>query len=160
MQEEPSESADSGAQVSNTQNTTETLNAAESPDTLEIVGVFAGYEMGDYYHAVFIDDEGNLQTAFSPGAATPGLDVFLFRYRGQRVLATAVNREFDLYEAGYQIVPVVIDVWTPEERYTEWYREICTEYGIESSEEFHEQFGDPAVTEELFDVDEYLSGPD
>lgn len=138
--------------------TGEHYREAQYPDSVEITGVFAGYEMGDYYYAVFIDDEGLIQTAFPPGAATPGLDVFLFRHRGHKVTVTVVNRQFDLYEAGYQIVPVVIDAWTPEDSYTEWYAEICREYGIESKAEFHEQFGDPAVTEELFDVDEYMNG--
>jgi len=138
--------------------TGEHYREAQYPDSVEITGVFAGYEMGDYYYAVFIDDEGFVQTAFPPGGATPGLDVFLFIHRGQRVVATVENRHFDLYEAGYQIVPVVVDVRTSEENYTDWYREICIEYGIEDSSEFHLLFGNPAVTEELFNVNEYLNG--
>jgi hypothetical protein len=141
-------------------NTGEHYREAQFPDSVEFAGVFAGYEMGDYYYAVFIDDEGYLQTAFPPGGATPGLDVFLFRHRGQRITVTVANRQFDLYGAGYQIVPVVIDAWTAEENYTEWYAETCGEYGIDSIAEFHEVFGDPIETEELFDADEYMNGSD
>lgn len=128
------------------------------PDTVQITGIFAGYELGDYYYAVFIDDEGYMQTAFPPGASTPGLDVFLFRHRGSRVVATAVNRQFDLLEAGHMIVPVIIDAWTPDEDYSHWYSEVCSEHGVLSSGEFHDLFGDPIETEELFDVMLFVNG--
>jgi len=121
------------------------------PDTLEITGVFAGYSMGDYYHAVFISEDGMMETTFVPGVSTPGLDVFLFMHRWEEVTVLAENRQFDLYEAGCQIVPVIVDASAGGESYTDWFDTVVREMGIKTAGEFHEAFGDPIETEPLVD---------
>lgn len=127
-------------------------------DTVEIVGIFAGYSLGDYYHAVFIDDDGIMITAYAPNRLTPGLDVFLFQHRGCRVVAKAVTRNVDLFEAGKQIITVVVDCMSSGETYSQWYNRIKLEHGIEIQEEFNALFGDPALTEQLFDEVMYVNG--
>ncbi len=121
------------------------------PDTLEITGVFAGYSMGDYYYAVFFSEDGMMETTFVPGVSTPGLDVFLFMHRWEEVTVLAENRQFDLYEAGYQIVPVIVDARAGDENYMHWFDTVVEEMGIKTAEEFHEVFGDPVETEPLVD---------
>jgi hypothetical protein len=122
------------------------------PDTLEITGVFAGYSMGDYYYAVFLKEDGSIiDTAFPPGGSTPGLDVFLFMHRWEEVTVLAENRQFDLYEAGHQIVPVIVDAHAGEDSYTDWFRAVRDETGISTAQEFHEAFGNLMDTEPLFD---------
>ncbi len=127
------------------------------PDTLEITGVFAGYSMGDYYHAVFINEDGMMETTFVPGVSTPCLDVFLFMHRWEEATVLAENRQFDLYEAGYQIVPVIVDARAGGESYTDWFEAVVREMGIKTTGEFHEAFGDPIETEPLVDEDALYS---
>ncbi len=122
------------------------------PDTLEITGVFAGYSMGDYYYAVFLKEDGSIiDTAFPPGGSTPGLDVFLFMHRWEEVTVLAENRQFDLYEAGHQIVPVIVDARAGDESYGDWFETVVEEMGIKTARGFHEAFGDPVETEPLVD---------
>lgn len=125
------------------------------PDTVEITGMFAGYSLGDYYHAVIIDDEGQMFTLWAPNPQTPGLDVFLFQHRGELVSVKAVERSVVLFEAGNQLITIAVDARTQEETYSQWFERISLEYGIETGADFHEVFGDPAVTEELVNELEY-----
>jgi hypothetical protein len=127
-------------------------------DTIEIAGIFVGYSLGDYYHAVFLDEEGYMITAYAPNGLTPGLDVFLFQHRGSRVVVKAVTREVELFEAGKQIITLVVDCWAPGETYSQWCGRMKLEHEIETQEEFTDLFGDPALTERLFDEMVYMNG--
>lgn len=126
-------------------------------DTVTIAGTFAGYSLGDYYHAVFLLEDGEMVTAWAPRASTPGLDVFLFQHRWNLVEALVVDIPSYLPETGDVLLPTVIDAYSGE-AYTDWYSGVSAELGIETQQEFHDIFGDPAIEEELFDEWEYVNG--
>ena len=127
-------------------------------DTVSVIGVFAGYSLGDYYHAVFLLEDGEMVTAWAPRSNLPGLDVFLFQHRWEVVEALVVDIPSYLPETGDVLLPTVIDAYSAVS-YSEWYSSVSAEFGIETQQQFHEIFGDPAIEEELFNEWEYVNGP-
>ncbi|MEA3266697.1 MAG: hypothetical protein U9P42_07120 [Candidatus Fermentibacteria bacterium] len=130
----------------------------QSPDdSVVVTACFMGYSLGDYYHAAFTWENGDLFTAWAPTARNPGLGVFLFQHRGDIVEVTIVNVLTYVWEAGDSIMcPTVMDASTPLETYSQWYERISEEFGITTNQEFSEHFGEPEFNEPLFIEYEYL----
>lgn len=118
----------------------------ENPeDSVIIEGIFMGYSLGDYYHAVFTDENGDLFSAWAPTARTPGLGIFLFLYIGEPVEVTIVNVRTTIWEAGDIICAFVMDARAGEETYQDWYGSVSEEYGIFTQFDFAEHFGTPEL---------------
>ena len=130
----------------------------QSPeDSVVITAVFMGYSVGDYYHAAFTHDNGDLFTAWAPTARNPGLGVFLFQHIGDPVEVTIVNVLTCIWEAGGNILcPTVMDASTKVETYSQWYERASEAFGITTNQEFSEHFGEPEFNEPLFLEYEYL----
>ncbi len=122
-----------------------------------ITAVFLGYSVGDYYHAAFAHDNGDLFTAWAPTARNPGLGVFLFLHKGAPLNVTIVNVLTYILEAGGNIIcPIVMDASTDMETYTQWYQTVSDEFGIITNQEFSTHFGEPEFNEPQFLEYEYL----
>ncbi len=129
----------------------------QSPeDSVVITAIFMGYSLGDYYHAAFTHDNGDLFTAWAPTSRNPGLGVFLFQHRGDPVKVTIVNVLTYVREAGEIICPTVMDARTNQETYHQWYDRTSEEFGITTNQEFSEHFGEPEFNEPPFIEYEYL----
>lgn len=126
-------------------------------DTVTVSGTFAGFSLGDYYHAVILLESGEMVTAWAPRSNTPGLDIFLFQHRWDLVDVTVVDIPSDIPEAGELFLPTVVDAFS-EGSYTDWYLQVSEEFGIETQQQFIEHFGDPAIDEPLFDEWAYVNG--
>lgn len=126
----------------------------EPEDSLVITAEFMGYTMGDYYYAVFADEEGNLFSASAPGKV--GLDIFLFQHRYESMEIIIVNVYSYIPEIGEAAdFPQVMDASTPEESYIVWHQALTENEGLVTQEDFWDRFGDPTLTEDLFDDIEY-----
>lgn len=125
-------------------------------DSVVITGTFMGYSLGDYYHAAFIDGNGDLFSAWAPTARTPGLGIFLFQHKGEQVEVTIVNVLTYIREAGDIICSFVMDARTDSETYQEWYALTSEEYGIFTESDFIEHYGSPELDEPTFLEYEYL----
>lgn len=142
---------------------TELPEPAESihSDTLIVTGTFAGYSLGDYYHAVFLLENGEMVTFWAPGRNRPGLDVFMFLHRWELMDVKVINILTFLHETGRdELLPTVIDANAGGENWREWCDRISEELGVNTVEEFYDYFGDPSVEEELFNEWEYANGSD
>lgn len=130
----------------------------QSPeDSVVITAVFMGYSVGDYYHAAFTHDNGDLFTAGAPTARNPGLGVFLFQHRGEPVEVTIVNVLTYIWEVGGNCMcPTVMDASTQVETYSQWYARTSEEFGITTNQEFSEHFGEPEFIVPPFIEHEYL----
>jgi len=130
----------------------------QSPDdSVVVTACFMGYSLGDYYHAAFTHDNGDIFTAWAPTARNPGLGVFLFQHRGDPVEVTIVNVLTYVWEVGDNIMcPTVMDASTLMETYSQWYERISEEFGITTNQEFSEHFGEPEFNEPPFMEHEYL----
>ena len=123
-----------------------------------VTGIFAGYTLADYYHAVVLLPDGIMQFLWAPRADTPGLDVFLFEHRWELIDLTVENKPNDIREAGDPFLPTIVDASGGGENYTEWYAEAAEELCLETQEDFSNHFGNPADTQELFDDWAYANG--
>ncbi|MCK5035714.1 MAG: hypothetical protein KAS73_07475 [Candidatus Sabulitectum sp.] len=130
----------------------------QSPDdSVVVTACFMGYSLGDYYHAAFTHDNGDLFTVWAPTARNPGLGVFLFQHIGDPVEVTIVNVLTYVWEAGDNIMcPTVMDASTQVETYSQWYERTSEEFGITTNQEFSEYFGEPEFNEPSFIEYEYL----
>lgn len=128
----------------------------EPEDTLIIEATFMGYSLGDYYHAAFADENGDLFTAWAPTVRTPCLGVFLFQHRGEPVEVTIVNVLTYIPEAGDIICPILMDAGVEQETYSQWYDRVSEELGIDTWQELNNHFGEPETTEAPFIEYEYL----
>ncbi len=129
----------------------------QSPeDSVVITGVFMGYSLGDYYHAAFTHENGDLFTAWAPTARNPGLGGFLFQHRGELVEVTILNALTSVQEAGEIICSTVMDARTEHETYYQCYERTSEEYGITTNQEFSLHFGEPEFNEPPFMEYEYL----
>lgn len=130
----------------------------QSPDDSVVVTArFMGYSLGDYYHAAFTCENGDLFTAWAPTFRNPGLGVFLFQHRGDIVEVTIVNVLTYVREAGDNIMcPTVMDAGTLVETYSQWYERTSEQFGITTNQEFSEHFGEPEFNEPPFIEYEYL----
>ncbi len=125
-------------------------------NSVVIEGTFMGYSLGDYYHAAFTDENGNLFTAWAPTARTPGLSNYLFQHRGEVVKITVVNVLTNIPEAGDIVCAFVMDARTDEDTYQGWYASVLGEFGISAQQEFDDHFGAAELEEPLFVEHEYL----
>lgn len=128
----------------------------EPRDSLVLTAKFMGYTLGDYYYAVFAYEDGNLFDASAPVKA--GLDVFLFQHRNESMEITVVNISAYIQEIGEATdFPTVVDASTSDESYVVWHQSLTEKEGLVTPEDFWDRFGDPKVTEDLFDDIEYMN---